>query len=221
MENTVPHSIKRLPTTAQILAHPEIDWEDLIEDEDEEEEGGEEEESEEGSEEEEGGDGEEEGEEGEENEPVSRAEFAKVTEALKKANAEAKKYRLEAKRLKQAGESDDDKVKREAAEAAAAETEAKYKKALVNASAKAMLAEAGLKGKPDRFIKMLDLAEIEVDDDGDIVGLDDQIDSIKTDFPEVFDAKTRAAGKGDPAPKGGAAGKKMSSAERIAQLARR
>jgi hypothetical protein len=33
---------------------------------------------------------------------------------------------------------------------------------------------------------MIDLDEVDVDDDGDVVGLDDQVDSIKEDYPELF-----------------------------------
>lgn len=49
------------------------------------------------------------------------------------------------------------------------------------------LNEAGWNGRNlERMIKLLDLDSIEVDSDGEIEGLQDQIDELKNDFPEFF-----------------------------------
>ena len=153
-------------------------------------------------------------------EPVSAEEAKAIRQALKKANAEAKKYRLEAKELKKKTASDDEKATMEAVEEATKEVESRYKGFLVAAEAKSALTEAGLASGHDRFLKMLDLDAIEVEEDGTIEGLDEQVAALKTDFPEVFGKKKGAPGKADAAPKAPTS-KKMSSAERIAaQLGR-
>lgn len=85
---------------------------------------------------------------------------------------------------------DVDAVRREAEEAAMA----KAKPGLVRAAAKDALRNAGLilpeKGSPDgnyqRAIRLFDMDDIEVDDDGEVTGLDEQIKAVKRDFPELF-----------------------------------
>lgn len=44
----------------------------------------------------------------------------------------------------------------------------------------------------DRLAKLVDDRDLEFDDRGDLVGLGDQIEEIKEDFPELFKAKPRA-----------------------------
>lgn len=49
------------------------------------------------------------------------------------------------------------------------------------------LAEAGWNGsRLNSLMKLIDLDEVEVDDDGEIVGLSEQIDAIKGEWPEFF-----------------------------------
>ena len=69
-------------------------------------------------------------------------------------------------------------------EAAAVST---WKPLLVNMDARSALAEAGLIGKPDRLLKLLDLDEIDVDpDSGEIDGLEDQIEDLRKDYASLF-----------------------------------
>lgn len=154
-------------------------------------------------------------EEEESDEPITADEAKKIRAALKKANDEAKRYRLEAKELKKKTASDDEKAVIDAVEAATAEVEGKYKGLLVRAEAKGALTDAGLTSGHDRFLKMLDMDSITVEDDGSIEGLEEQIQGLKKDFPEVFDTKKKVAGKADAGGKT-PANKKMTSAERIA-----
>lgn len=154
-------------------------------------------------------------EEEESDEPISAEEAKKIRAALKKANDEAKRYRLEAKKLKKETATDSEKAIITAKEEAEKAVEDKYKGLLVRAEAKAALTDAGLTSGHERFIKMLDMDAIEVEDDGDIEGLTEQIQALKKDFPEVFDAKKKVAGKADAGGKT-PANKKMTSAERIA-----
>jgi hypothetical protein len=148
-------------------------------------------------------------------EPPTKAEWEAHQAKLKKANAEAKKHRLAAKQNGVKAETDVEK----AVEEARTEVESKYKPLVVRTAAKAALAEAGLIGKPDRLIKLLDMDELEIDDDGEIDGLEDQIRGLKADYPDLFQKRTRAGRVqgADRRSTGGA--QKLSSAERIAQMA--
>lgn len=100
------------------------------------------------------------------------------------------------KKLREAtkkNETDTDKANREADERAAA----KWKPVAVRNAARAALAEAGAKGDLKRFVKLIDVDTVEVDDDGDVLGLEDQIDAIKADFPEAFGERKAKPGSID------------------------
>jgi hypothetical protein len=47
--------------------------------------------------------------------------------------------------------------------------------------------KGGKKGIP-RLIRLMDLDEIDIDDEGDVSGLDEEIDRLKADYPELFDS---------------------------------
>lgn len=115
--------------------------------------------------------------------PVSRAELAKVIAARDKAKADARAKTRELEELKRKSETADETVRREAAEAAQAAADAKYKPISVRAG----LLEAGV--KPSRVkgaLRLLDMAEIEIDEDGEVTGLDAQLTTLKADWPELF-----------------------------------
>lgn len=110
------------------------------------------------------------------------AEHVTRESALKAANAESAKRRIRIKELEQATEDADQRANRIAAEAALD----KYKPLAVSALAKAAFLEAGAQSsKVARLSKLLDSSAVEIDGDN-VSGLDDQIASIKTDFPELF-----------------------------------
>jgi hypothetical protein len=114
---------------------------------------------------------------GVENEEVK--DPAKVLAALRKANADAKKYREERDALKASLASGDD-AKKFIARAAKAE-------------AKLKLQEQGIKDT-DRLVKYLTLDDVTLGDDDTFEGLDSKIEALKGDFPELFDAKRRVGG---------------------------
>lgn len=74
-----------------------------------------------------------------------------------------------------------------AAEARAAE---KFKGMAVNQAARAALASSGVQsGNVSRLVRLLDLDEIQIDDDGEITeGLDEQIETLKAELPQLFRA---------------------------------
>lgn len=156
--------------------------------------------------------------------PPTQQDWDNVQLALKKARQDARAAR---KVVKPEGEDapDVDKAVAAASEAAGA----KYKPMVVKAHARAAFAEAGLvmpKGKTDtalaRVLRLLDMADIDVDDDGEVSGLSEQIDDIKSDFPELFAQKPARVARVDGADKGNASnGKPKSSAEVMASLINR
>jgi hypothetical protein len=74
------------------------------------------------------------------------------------------------------------------------------------------LAESGWNGQRlGSLMKLIDLDEVEIDDDGEIVGLAEQIDDIKREWPEFF-KRTRAAGTSNS---GGSSGQNGAPAAKV------
>lgn len=180
--------------------------------------------------------------------PPSKEEWERTTEALSKGNNEAKKWRLRAqgkddkwsvpgwqKPDEDEGADDEggkkpappkvnaEQVRREAEE----ETRAKIKPGLVAAAARDALRDAGLvvpagKDKSDqafkRALRLIDLGEIEVDEDGSVSGVDDQVRAVKRDYPELFAKKGGKAVDAGAGSNGDPGTKTTTSANRIAAL---
>lgn len=71
----------------------------------------------------------------------------------------------------------------------AAPADDKFKTLFINTAAKSALVEAGLSTGTDRFLKMLDLSSVSVDDSGKVTGLEDQIADLKADFKDLLEPK--------------------------------
>lgn len=69
------------------------------------------------------------------------------------------------------------------------EADSKFKELYLKSAAKTALVEAGITTGTDRFLKMLDLSSVEVDESGSISGLEDQIAGLKEDFADVLSPK--------------------------------
>lgn len=161
--------------------------------------------------------------------PPSKEELAKIKDALKAANEQAKRYRLAARSGGPAPAADaagiqeeTDKALAKAKAEAAEEAEKLWKPRLVKAHARAALAAAGCKS-PERTARLVDLDSITFDDDGNPEGLDDQVEELKTDMPELFE-KSRQRGPTPPrsvdgGPRTPGAPKKLSATERQLQNA--
>ena len=145
-----------------------------------------------------------------------RDELRKTRESLSKASGSSKSKRDRIKKLqaekadlegrlskptKRGDDEDDDKPDLDSVRAAAkAEARAEADARIVKAEARGALASAGVaKERVARAVGLLDLKGIDVDDDGEIDGLDDAIDALKKDWPELFPAerKRRASVAGD------------------------
>lgn len=152
--------------------------------------------------------------------PPTREEYERLVEGKKKADAEAAARR---KYLRQHGidpktgnklnpdpEPDDEPaaVKDEPRGPSQAEVRRQVEKAAAEAELRGMrktkslvtgvnaaLSEAGWNGtRLGSLMKLVDLDEVDIDDDGEITGLAEQIDQVKADFPELFKRTRNSAG---------------------------
>lgn len=108
---------------------------------------------------------------------------AAVLAALDRAKADAKKFRTEKEAMEQEIVATREKLSLN-------QTKLKNDK---------IIRELLEKGVPnaDKLLKYIKTSEIELTDDFEIDGLDDQLESLKVDFPELFDPKMIVAGKAD------------------------
>lgn len=133
--------------------------------------------------------------------PPSEEEWKRTQAALAKANNEAKQFRLQARAKaggdtpKPAPQGGDDPAAQEAAVAKLAEERADevWKPRLVKYAARAALTAAGAR-TPDRLVRLVDFDAITFSEDGEVEGLEDQIDAFKADYPEMFKPARQAPG---------------------------
>ena len=150
--------------------------------------------------------------------PPTEAEWRKAQAALKKANEDGKRHRLRNKELEdaaRAGETEHEKQLREARE----EGEKRFREPMKKAGVRAALAEAGF-SSPDRLMKLIDWDAVSVDDEGDLIGVEAEVDRVKSEYPEFLPqpaSKPKARPTG--APKPAAAEKPKSTAEQHAAKA--
>lgn len=125
-----------------------------------------------------------------------------MKEALSKANSEAASFRHQL---------NDAKAELEQVHG----TANSYKQSYVDAKITAKLAETGVRNT--KVAKLLDRSKIDIDESGDLVGFDDQLELVKTDFAELF--QTQKVPSIDAAEKP-VANRKLSSAEKLIQNAK-
>lgn len=154
----------------------------------------------------------------------TKDDITKLTGALEKERAASKAARVQARELaaqlkaatKKPSADETEASLETAREEAAAAAEQKLKPVVVNAAAKAALLSAGLSVSGDataknntikKLLRTLDLADIDIDDDGEVTGLEEQIDEIVEAFPELFKKDEPAPAQKVRAPRLDAAGK--------------
>lgn len=125
-----------------------------------------------------------------------------MKEALSKANNEAASFRHQLNEAKE---------QLEQAHSSANE----YKTSYVDAKITAKLAESGVSNV--KVAKLLDRSKIDIDESGDLVGFEDQLEQVKTDFAELFEAKKVPSIDAAEKP---VAKRNLSSAEKLIQKAR-
>lgn len=148
----------------------------------------------------------------EEFKPPSKDEWARTQAALKKANEDAKRHRLRNKELEEkvrGDETEHEKALREARE----EGEKRFREPMKKAGVRAALAEAGF-SVPDRLMKLIDWDAVSVDDDGDLIGVEAEVDRVKNDYPELLpQEKPKPKARPTGAPKPAAVDRPKSTAE--------
>jgi hypothetical protein len=115
-------------------------------------------------------------------EELTQDDIDRMEAALEKYKKENEKFRTQRDEYK--------------AQAESSEVNAKLRDRMLQTEAKARLAATGAKDA-ERFAKYIDFSKIALDEEDNIVGLDDQIETIKGDFAEVFDPKRRVGGMAD------------------------
>jgi hypothetical protein len=108
-----------------------------------------------------------------------------VLSALERAKSDAKKFREEKEKLEKDLNDKD-------------QTIAQYSGKLLKEKIVQKLSIEGLKD-PERFLKFIDTTNLEFDENYEIVGLNKQLEQLKQDLPEIFDAKLRVGGQADTA----------------------
>jgi hypothetical protein len=141
-----------------------------------------------------------------------------------KAEADEDEDEEQAKKpARRAPKVNEEAIRREAEEAALA----KAKPGLVKAAAKDAFKSAGLllPDKGDgaaalaRAFRLLDMDAVDVDEDGDVTGIDDAVKAVKREYPELFAKKgARAVNAGAGSNSDGAGKPSESSAARIAAM---
>jgi hypothetical protein len=151
--------------------------------------------------------------------PPTEDEWKRTQAALAKANTEAKQRREQLQAAQRQTEDDAGKAVREAQEAA----ERRLKPVAVRAAAKAAFLEAGLQGGSDRvakMVKLLDLDALDIDADGEVSGLTEQITTVKADYPELFGSqeKQTRAPRVSASDRPGTNGRTLTTGEKIAAM---
>lgn len=148
--------------------------------------------------------------------PPTREEWKKVQDALTEANDEAKRRRLQVRELRrqertaerQADRTGDtsDEAAAQAAQNALEAAERKYKPVAVRSAAIAELIKAEFRNPTDtrlsRMIGRLNMDELDVDpESGKVDGLEDQIEDLKDEFPELFGKEAEPEPEQKPEPR--------------------
>ncbi|WP_028809204.1 phage scaffolding protein [Streptomyces sp. 351MFTsu5.1] len=160
--------------------------------------------------------------------PPSREEWERVRRTLRKRKEEKLEVQRTLNELRdkyKEQETETERAVREAEEKA----EARYKPIAVRKAVRAALIEAGAttavegdKEKTEariaRLMKLVDVGDLSIDDDGEVLGVDEQIDGLRADYPELFEPAAKAKPKVRPtaAPRPAAPDKPKSAAEQHA-----
>lgn len=120
---------------------------------------------------------------------VSRAELVKAIKRRQAAATKARELQAQIDELKRTNETESEKAIREAQDKITRTLTGKYKPALIKVTAEAALLAAnpkkGKEGLP-RLIKLMDLDAIEVTDDLELEGVEEEVLRLQEEFPELF-----------------------------------
>jgi hypothetical protein len=108
---------------------------------------------------------------------------AAVLAALDRAKQDAKKFRVESETLAAEMSKKDEEI-------------AKFSGKLLREKINQEIAKLNI-SNTERIVKYLNLNSLSFDDDFNVIGLEEQLEGIKNDFPELFDPKLLVGGKAD------------------------
>lgn len=124
--------------------------------------------------------------------PPTREEWEKVTGSLRDASGESAARKKKLREMEQkladleaANATAEERAALELKKRVLQEAEAQWRPRVVAAEARSALAAAGCKD-PGRWAKLIDLSKVEIDGDGSITGVDEQVAAVKADYPEAF-----------------------------------
>lgn len=87
--------------------------------------------------------------------------------------------------------SEEAKSAREAEARGFKDAEDKYRPKIINLAGRNALLAAGVPAsKVRRALKLIEMDDVEIDDDGEVIGIEDAVDELKEDWPELFAAKS-------------------------------
>jgi len=123
--------------------------------------------------------------------PPTKSEWENKERALKFAKGDARRLRGEVKTLKAQLANVDKNEDGKAVERARLEGEqtatARYHGIIGRQAAKSALLSAGMRPEVvDKFVRVIELDEVEIDDDGAVEGLEEQVSTLKSEFPMAF-----------------------------------
>ena len=119
------------------------------------------------------------------NEEVSIEDPKAVLSALERAKTDAKKFREEKDIVEEALEQSKQEL-------------SKYVGSLAKQKVASELASRGITNA-ERALKFVDMSQIDLDEDFNLIGLEDQLENLKNDLPEIFDPRFRVGGQADSA----------------------
>jgi hypothetical protein len=120
---------------------------------------------------------------------VSRAELLKAIKRRQAATKKARDLQSQIDELKRTNESASEKAIREAVEKTTKALTGTYKPALVKTGAEAALLAAGpKKGKAGipRLIRLMDMDAIDLTEELDLDGVEEEVERLKEEYPELF-----------------------------------
>lgn len=127
----------------------------------------------------------------------TKADVDRAVQRRQEALKRSRELEAELKELRKQSETEAEKAAREhqeAIEAARNETANKYKSVLVKNFVEKELISAGVKpGKIGRLVKLMDMTDIDVDDKFNVLGVEEQIEELQDEYPELFTAYKETA----------------------------
>ena len=131
---------------------------------------------------------------------VPRSELLKAIKSRQATKAKLRELEAQLTQERSKNESESEKKIREAQEKTLKAATDKYKPALVKAGATAALLAAGpKKGKEGvpRLLKLMDLDAIDLTDDNDLEGVEEEVLRLQEEYPELFNDGSESAKKDD------------------------